>query len=418
MSPKGDMFTYNLDVSRMVQARGSSMAQTLSLSAYPDAGLGLAENAALSGHRPVGVGGASRGAPASSFGSTGSNNSGSHNGSSGGGGSSSSSNGSGIGGVGRQYQASAFGWSGGYAEDTGIDYAMCPPSLQSVAESSYLASPYRLASSAPSKQSLMYLDAEGPFGYGGVSVAAGMRPRHGAEAGGLAFQGLTSPGRDRSLSGGAERMSGSARGLLGSGSGSGPPPPPPPFSFATNGGAAGYRRSHQHHHQQQQQQQQAALESSAAAVAGGYHNFEGAQLPYGVHGLAGQLGRASDVLMAATAVSSGPDSGYNALPEPAFHAHDAHHHHHQLQHDHGHDQPHQHQHQARMQHSPHHTATAALPGSAGAEDDSQPAYLFHGQQHQDPSHGSTHDECAVAADVPCGGSRPASPSSALAKMRP
>lgn len=317
------MFSYNLDASRIVQARGSSVAPTLSLSTYTDNGLGLAETTGLSAYRG--------GGSVSAYGGSGSGND----------------------------KHASMGWSSGYPDDPGVEYTMCPPSFQAVADSSYLTTPYRLTSSTPSsKQAVLFVDGESPFGYG---AAAGMRQRSGAEAAGLTFQSLASPGQSRST----QRMAGPTRGL--------PGPGPPPSPYSTD-----YRRSQQ----------------QAAPAGSGYHGFESASLSYGGQGLAGQIGRAGDVFAAAsegllqgaegslrtTAASTGPETGYSALSDPVFH-HNGHHQHH-----HNHSHP------------PHYHSTSTAE-SGSAVDGSQPAYLFHGHQQQHQPGGSGHEACVMGADA-------------------
>ena len=126
---KGNSFSYNVDISRLVQARGSSVPSSLSVpvSAFHD-GINVSETQTLP----------SRGGSASTYG-------------------------------GKQYYAPAE-WNSGYAEDSSVDYPLCQP-FQSVAEHHpYVAAPYRLApnASVTKPNGVVFLDAEAAYGYATV----------------------------------------------------------------------------------------------------------------------------------------------------------------------------------------------------------------------------------------------------------
>ncbi|PFH58023.1 hypothetical protein XA68_14247 [Ophiocordyceps unilateralis] len=176
---KPSAFTYDVNASRIVQARTSSAPSPICLpmTGLHD-GLGLGETQMSSGRR---VGEGSRGS-ATGAEAEGGGGAGVGGGTGGGGGSPTSAysnkqyyaatgwantgNGTGTG-----TGAGAGGAGGGvYGEDVTVDYAICSPSFATVTDE---ASPYRLASHAATTTAarasgLMYLDAETTYGYGTV----------------------------------------------------------------------------------------------------------------------------------------------------------------------------------------------------------------------------------------------------------
>lgn len=229
---KGNAFSYNVDISRLVQARGSSVpsSQGVPVNAYHD-GMNLPESQTLP----------SRGGP-----------------------------------------ASGYGWSSGYAEDSSVDYTLCQPSFQPVPEHHpYVAGPYRLAANAPTTKhnGAMFLDAEAPYGYANVPAGpvAAARQSPNTEAGSLPYQSL-GPGFSSSLGGSTERLP-AARTLPSSG----------PPSYRTDSAASEYRKSSQH------STGDSSSSSSIVDVPSNYHSYESSQLSYSSHSVAAQLSRHSDL---------------------------------------------------------------------------------------------------------------------------
>ncbi|PHH69181.1 hypothetical protein CDD80_6962 [Ophiocordyceps camponoti-rufipedis] len=198
---KPSAFTYDVNASRIVQARSSSAASPICLpmTGLGD-GLGLGDTHAASGRRAAEV---SRGAVAATTGAEAEAGGGGTGG--GGGGSPSTAYGS------KQYYA-ATAWSNGtgtgtgaaggggvYDEDVGVDYAICSPSFATVTDE---ASPYRLTSHAATTTAarasgLMYIDAETTYGYGPVRPPAetGCLPYHHPSLAGAVTRPERLPGR-------------------------------------------------------------------------------------------------------------------------------------------------------------------------------------------------------------------------------
>ncbi|POR31794.1 Uncharacterized protein TPAR_07991 [Tolypocladium paradoxum] len=257
---KGNSFSYNVDISRLVQARGSSVPSALGVpvNAYHDA-MGLSESHTLP----------SRGGPASAYG-------------------------------GKQYYAPAE-WSSGYAEDSSVDYTLCQPSFPSVPEHHpYVAGPYRLASNAPTTKpnGVLYLDAQAAYGYANVPAApvAAARQSPNTETGSLPYQSL-GPGFSSSLSGSTERLT-ATRALPSSG----------PPSYRTDSAASDYRKSSQH------STGDSSSSSSIVDVPSNYHSYESSQLSYSGHSVAAQLNRHSDLY--ASSSSDGLLSGSESSLRP------------------------------------------------------------------------------------------------------
>ncbi|PNY28219.1 Uncharacterized protein TCAP_01852 [Tolypocladium capitatum] len=253
---KGNAFSYNVDISRLVQARGSSVPSSLGVpvNAYHD-GMNLSESQTLP----------SRGGPAGAY-------------------------------VGKQYYPPAE-WSSGYAEDSNVDYTLCQPSFPSVPEHHpYVAGPYRLASNAPTTKpnGVMYLDAETAYGYATVPAA---RQSPNTETGSLPYQSL-GPGFSGSLGGSTERLPAS-RALPSSGS----------PSYRTESATSEYRKSSQH------STGDSSSSSSIADVPSNYHHsYESSQLSYNGHSVAAQLNRHSDLY--ASSSSDGLLSGSESSLRP------------------------------------------------------------------------------------------------------
>ncbi|KJZ73831.1 hypothetical protein HIM_06724 [Hirsutella minnesotensis 3608] len=295
LAPKGNTFSYNIDVSRLVQARNSSVVPSLwsSGTAYQTP-LGLTDSQSMSHHRDTVVGSA----PASY--------------------------------ANRPYHAPT-AWNTGCAEDAGVDYALCQPSFQASADSTYVANPYRLPSNGPpSRSAMLYMDTEAAYGYPSVSSASissisGVRQLSSIESTSLSFQNLASSALSRSPSSGTDRLASTSapRALLGSA---------PSLAYRTESRAStDYGKG-----ALQQQQQQQAVDSSsssgaASGVLGGYPSYESSHLSYNSHSLAGQLSRPGDGYMSSSAESllptedtlgaTGPcpDPGYPLL-EATFHS--------------------------------------------------------------------------------------------------
>ncbi|KAF4582276.1 fungal zn(2)-Cys(6) binuclear cluster domain-containing protein [Ophiocordyceps camponoti-floridani] len=199
---KPSAFTYDVNASRIVQARSSSAASPICLpmTGLGD-GLGLSDSHAASGRRTVEV---SRGVAAATAGPEVESGGG---GTGGGGGGSPTTTAYGS----KQYYA-ATAWSNGtgtsagaaggggvYDEDVTVDYAICSPSFATVTDE---ASPYRVTShptttTAARASGLMYMDADTTYGYGPVRPPAetGCLPYHHPSLAGAVTRPERLPGR-------------------------------------------------------------------------------------------------------------------------------------------------------------------------------------------------------------------------------
>ncbi|KAJ6437256.1 Tyrosine-tRNA ligase [Purpureocillium lavendulum] len=164
---KGNAFTYNVDASRMMQARGSSAVSPLVVpaNAYHE-GLGLSDV-------PVRT---SRGDPAAAYGD-------------------------------KQYYSPP-GWTGAYG-GTAVDYALCQPAFQmSATGSPYVTGAYPLTTNPGGVKGdgMMYLDTGTAYGYTAVptSTASVSRQSPGSETA-FPYQSAT-PGLSSSVNSSNERL--------------------------------------------------------------------------------------------------------------------------------------------------------------------------------------------------------------------
>ncbi|PHH69380.1 hypothetical protein CDD82_7791 [Ophiocordyceps australis] len=321
---KGTAFSYNLDASRIAQARGSSSVIAplcVPVSPYADS-LG-------------GVGDSALPPRASAYSSK------------------------------QYYQGWASG--GGYADDSGVEYALCQPSsMQAVSEPSYLAGPYRITSSGsgPSSGSaasagaaktagagLVYMDTEAAYGYGSVSVG-GDRQSEGPETGCLPYPSLTSAALPRSS---GERLPASGLRTL----------PSPASHVGPNyrvDAMSDYRKG------------DSSASSSTAVLdmaSGGYHGYDGAQhLSYAATHSMTALSRSTSVFAADGGLVHGAGSAMRASSGGGYRFADA-------AFNHGNQEPSQ-QHQQRQHHR--HTDMASGPQ----------ALVFHKDSYGQENHGIGH----------------------------
>ncbi|PHH62312.1 hypothetical protein CDD81_7232 [Ophiocordyceps australis] len=321
---KGSAFSYNLDASRIAQARGSSsVIAPLCVPVSP-----YAESLGGVGDSPL--------PPRASAYSS------------------------------KQYYQ-GWGGGGGYADDSGVEYALCQPSMQTVSESSYLTGPYRISSSgsgassasAPSAAAaksagsgLVYLDTEAAYGYGSVSVA-GDRQSEGPETACLPYPSLTSAALPRTS---AERLPATGLRTLPSPASHAPP------SYRVDA-MSDYRKT------------DSPASSSTPVLdmaGGGYHGYDSAQqLSYAATHSMAALSRSGSIFAADGSLVHGAGSAMRASSGGGYRFADAAFNHHEQSQ----------QHQQRQ----HHRQAGSTDMASGTQ-----ALVFHKDGYGQDNHGIGH----------------------------